>query len=709
MSMKYAYENTDLHHFIVAYFNQLGSKVEPYDAYFEVQAVDGTKQKFTYSPTAISDDSSLLLLAAGSQSLKDIFNNATNKGCAAILDIKQSQDQIEDVIINKWKSISNCCSKCPQYGECNYGKCCTLCPERFTCHHLIVGSGIEKVTVEDRKLKLLFQFTFVVEILNPIRKQDELFEILVDPETGETFDPVNQELLQLNAFRIAKQRPIDIALYDVALAHARFWLEGKIQGNLAFLKQQTLHAVSDKAKALKYRLDLENSEGKANEGAISRYKQGLDQVQKQYAISVEIKTVSVLGLNTPEYQLEIQLKNGAHVPVNLNMATNTVAHPVCGICGEGAVEGWSCKNGHYVCDKCASRCCTCGDIYCQTCSDDLEHCTVCGEVVCNECTQNCAVCGKVVCEEHLYTCSNCGETKNLCLECVNICNHCGKDLCYEHVLSCSCCGINICQECSVKCADDECNKVLFKDHAKQCSYCHEFFCTTHVLPTVNGDLACRKHRAHCIECRRVYRIDDLKPCSLCGNYLCSSDQSSCYQCGKILCSNHFTRCKICGAVGCGDHNKECVVCGHMYCSTHILECSRCSQNICQEDARGCLGCGDRLCSCTSFSTCSHCGQEYCESCLKNGLCPACRSLKEANVTNFVVQVIKEIDPKVSGWKKWKVGKNSGCYVVEGSGGWLPPGKKLYVITEEGKLLFKKDFSIGEKVRGIINDKRKSWL
>lgn len=694
MVVKFAYETTPLHGFLVNYFTQLGANVvDLQETYFEVVTKDGAKRRFTYSSAVAAENENIELLAPGSRALKRIFDEAATRGSAAVLLFKQSQDQVEDFVAQKWQNTSRCCDKCPQYGECNYDKCCPICPARHDCHHLIVGSRLHKVLINDQKLKPFFQFTFLVEILNPVRKQDELFHVLVDPEDGKTFEPLTPEIIETNLYHDKGQLPLSLQLYDLALTHAYAWVDSKIQGNLAFLRQQTMRSVSEKAAALQHRLKMESEEGKSPEGAHQRFEQGLKQLQKQYQINVEVTLLSVLVIYIPEYQLEIELENGSIIPVLLNPATNRVAHPICHECGKEVLEGWSCVNGHYVCKECADRCVSCGAIFCVSCSESQARCAICGDLVCADCKTSCSKCGKVVCKDHLYPCHHCGEY--LCLSCINICQSCEKDLCVTHTKKCSCCDSLICDDCSIGCNEANCNKILLRDHAKECSYCHQPFCGDHVAKTVNGHLACAEHRATCIKCNKEYRIDELKRCAICGSHMCQNDQETCYKCEKIICPRDVITCTTCQTKGCPDHTKKCVTCDKVFCLSHIIQCSRCSQWVCQDHVIRCSGCGEMFCSCTKTSTCRNCGQQYCHSCLEDGMCPACRDMVNVEPSDGAVRHVKGHDSKVAGWKKWKVGHNADTLVVIGYG---LLGGMLFVISKDGKLLARKDISLFERIK-----------
>lgn len=266
MNEKDAHDYHALHRYILDYYNLVGGNVtEENDEYFVIELKDGQVKKYTYKPIVASKHLDINLIAIGSPTLTSIFSNSAKTGCALFLNFRESKKQIEAAILDNWKTTSKCCEKCPQFGECTSDTCCIICPVRINCHHLIVGGELKEVNKVNETKRLLFQLAYLVEIGNPIRKQDKIIEVLIDPITEITYSALPSKYIHEHTFSHSESSFNDLVLYDKALQLSKTCVEKNIEGSLRIFRLQTDEVVAKKHRALKYRL---NSEKELNPSSI---------------------------------------------------------------------------------------------------------------------------------------------------------------------------------------------------------------------------------------------------------------------------------------------------------------------------------------------------------------------------------------------------------------------------------------------------------
>lgn len=536
-----------LHGYILDYLNLVGANVtEENDEYFVIEFKDGLVKKYTYKPVVASEHSDIDLIAIGSTKLESIFSDSAKTGCALFLNIRESKKQIEDAIFDNWKTSSKCCDKCPQIGECTSDTCCIICPERIRCHHLIVGGELKEVNKVYETKRLLFQLAYLIEIGNPIRKQDKIIEVLIDPITETTYEALPSKYILEHTFENSEFCFNDLMSYDKALQLSRIWVEQNIEGSLGIFRLQTDEVVAKKHKALKYRL---NSERELNPSSFKEredYEHKLKQLFDQYQINIDITLVNCLAITTPDYQLELKI-NGKSISVVSNPVTNKVAHPYCPVCGQQAFEGLLCINGHYVCSECATQCVTCGKIYCRDCSSSQSICSICGEYVCETCKRQCSSCNQIVCRDHIYSCYEC-KSEELCLSCSNICELCNKSICSVHTHECHLCGHKLCEECTTSCYAVGCSNKYCSEHVKECTVCHKVYCFNHLNQCdVCSNWLCEEHINHCLGCGKSYCFnEESKVCNSCGQAFC------------VKCINADGLCQVCSKMSEVDCNHKLV-------------------------------------------------------------------------------------------------------------------------------------------------------
>ena len=83
------------------------------------------------------------------------------------------------------------------------------------------------------------------------------------------------------------------------------------------------------------------------------------------------------------------------------------------------------------------------------------------------------------------------------------------------------------------------------------------------------------------------------------------------------------QCYECDACVSSDYACYCEGCEHDYCGDCSSSCGRCDAGLCCGCLDQCRGCGNRFCG-SCLVACTRCrAQEFCESCLEEGLCESC--------------------------------------------------------------------------------------
>ena len=113
-----------------------------------------------------------------------------------------------------------------------------------------------------------------------------------------------------------------------------------------------------------------------------------------------------------------------------------------------------------------------------------------------------------------------------------------------------------------------------------------------------------------------------------------------------------------------------------------------------DEVNVCSATGMRVCSCTSFSKCSLCEQEYSTKSLKDSKCVACSSLKE-EIDKKLISVIEKKDSGFKKTRRWFVGKNKLNSIVVAKG---LLSDNLFVI-KDNRVIHEKKLSLFNKIKG----------
>jgi hypothetical protein len=184
-------------------------------------------------------------------------------------------------------------------------------------------------------------------------------------------------------------------------------------------------------------------------------------------------------------------------------------------------------------------------------------------------------------------------------------------------------------------------------------------------------------------------------CTVCGKqhsklfeFLCKHDASKvCYQC--------FEYCSKCKDIFSLNNLKKSKNTSKLYCPNHIYKCDNCKEYVGIDEIKVCPGTGLSLCSCTKFSNCSICDQEYSASYLRNGKCIACNNLIEEE-DQAIISIVTNHDQKAAKTKRWLIGQNKLNTVVITKGVF---SDYLFVVKENNVVATKK-LSLATKIRGF---------
>jgi hypothetical protein len=183
-------------------------------------------------------------------------------------------------------------------------------------------------------------------------------------------------------------------------------------------------------------------------------------------------------------------------------------------------------------------------------------------------------------------------------------------------------------------------------------------------------------------------------CNVCGKLNSRLFEFKCSHDGQAVCINCCTMCTKCGKLFSISNVVESKESGKTYCTEHSITCDNCGAPIGIDEYKICRALGKRVCSCTRFSKCSSCEQQYSEETLVDGRCPACNHLLETRESEIISTIIRH-DSSRSKTKKWLIGGNH-LNSVAIAKGFL--SDTLFVV-EGDTIIYQKTVPFFSKIRG----------
>jgi hypothetical protein len=184
-------------------------------------------------------------------------------------------------------------------------------------------------------------------------------------------------------------------------------------------------------------------------------------------------------------------------------------------------------------------------------------------------------------------------------------------------------------------------------------------------------------------------------CAVCGErhshlleFKCTHDNSS-------VCIHHYGLCDLCGQVFSERNLAVSKQSQRKLCPAHAVKCGACGEVVGVDEGQLCKATGELFCSsCTSFTKCTSCQQEYSAKAVVAEKCPACSNLSTAT-DQTLIEAVQNYDENQRKTTKWLIGKNALNAVVVAKGVF---SSTLYVV-ENGKVTYQKSMSFFNKLRG----------
>ena len=183
-------------------------------------------------------------------------------------------------------------------------------------------------------------------------------------------------------------------------------------------------------------------------------------------------------------------------------------------------------------------------------------------------------------------------------------------------------------------------------------------------------------------------------CSVCRRLNSKLFEFKCNHNGSSVCINCCTSCTTCGKLFSISNATKSKESGRIYCNEHIIKCDNCNAPLGIDEYKVCRALGKRICSCTKFSKCTLCEQQYSTESLINGKCPACNHLSEASDFSIVSPIVRH-DPSRGRTKRWLIGKNRMNSVAVAKGLF----SDILFVVEGDTVVHQKTISFINKFRG----------
>lgn len=183
-------------------------------------------------------------------------------------------------------------------------------------------------------------------------------------------------------------------------------------------------------------------------------------------------------------------------------------------------------------------------------------------------------------------------------------------------------------------------------------------------------------------------------CSVCKKQNSKHFEFKCNHDNSIICYSCFEMCSKCNKLFSKDNLNKSKNTSKLYCPVHIKKCDNCNNLVGIDELRVCNASGLKVCSCTKFSKCLLCEQEYSMKNLKEGKCPACSNLNEDIEQRLISQILLH-NTKMAKTKKWLIGKNKLNSVLVAKS---LLSDSLFVL-QDGKLIYEKKLGLFNKLKG----------
>lgn len=346
----------------------------------------------------------------------------------------------------------------------------------------------------------------------------------------------------------------------------------------------------------------------------------------------------------------------------------------CPECGTANPQSFSvCKSGHVACDRCASSCGVCADVFCQ--EHGIAACHVDEQPICADHALICSSCQEPYCTAHEARCAEGGHTA--CCTCVTPCAACNRGVCDEHAMMSSSSSPRgprrLCMQCLEYCEGgtnervgiDEvaqcssCEKYVCEHHRSTCAVDHQVHCSKHLRRTDGSRrLVCEIHRAECaLDPGSIHGSDEVGACAACGRVACDRHSHVCVEDGQRYCDKDAVMLrKEPGVFACRNHHSICHVDQGAFRLGQTSDCPICRKTACKAHVRNCGWCGRDVCI-TDVDAGS-------------GRCRTCRALRQtAEPTDNVLTAAAGLLGGRSNPKRWKVARDGAHTVVEVDLGW----------------------------------------
>jgi hypothetical protein len=238
-----------------------------------------------------------------------------------------------------------------------------------------------------------------------------------------------------------------------------------------------------------------------------------------------------------------------------------------------------------------------------------------------------------------------------------------------------------------------CGKTFYEGYATEDGL---YLCIDCIKQTVDTQKIYSKNRNLPIDATTNEYIEEDKGflCTVCGRLNSRLFEFKCNHDGQSVCINCCTMCTKCGKLFSISNVVKSKESGKTYCTEHSTTCDNCGALIGIDEYKICRALGKRVCSCTKFSKCSFCEQQYSTEALVDGRCPACNHLVETKETEIISTIIRH-DSSRSKTKKWLVGRNH-INSVAIAKGFL--SDTLFIVEGE-TITFQKTVPFLNKLRG----------
>jgi len=159
---------------------------------------------------------------------------------------------------------------------------------------------------------------------------------------------------------------------------------------------------------------------------LEREKQRSMQIEKQkHTLNINNKLFNTTLIYYPLFcsRLVVENENNSReIEISIDPLSKKLIPFRCEICNFEINEIFLCATGHAVCKNCASKCESCGKLFCKKCL--FRKCELCNKSLCKDCYTRCSSCGKLMCKTHVKHETVSGRV--ICKNCLTKCEKCGE-------------------------------------------------------------------------------------------------------------------------------------------------------------------------------------------------------------------------------------------------------------------------------------------